>query len=149
MNQNASPSVFKIAAIFTITEFVFRFLSTIVMAKFDLTFFFNWDFLIYSIGTEALFVFVSAGISTSVSTNLPDFSLTTILLRVFSYAFSYILLVALVRFIIMSNFELFTSFLFHLPHAVKISFMFIVVWMILKYYPNEKRKKSNPELVDN
>lgn len=149
MNQTKKLSPIKLLSIFILVEILFRLLTIIINTKFDFNFLFDWDFLIYEIGAEEGFNLLCATVCYFVTFKMSDFKINTVILRVLVFSLTYMISVALLKFILFKNLNLYSDFLIHLPYAIKLSLVFLVVWMVVKFSDSEKIVKTNPELVDN
>lgn len=139
MNPSSiKPSSLKISLIFTGSILVLNLLLDLIAAFFKLDYFLRWDYFLYEIVLEALVGFISSFGTASFTSKLPDFSFKTILIRIVVFAILYTLFALLLELIIYLSILGTDMHLYHpnfrlVISGIKESFVFIVIWMVLKY----------------
>lgn len=137
-SPSKNPSILKIALISTGFLSVISILFDLTASSFQFDHFLHLDYLFYTIGLEALITFLAAAGTAFVTPKLPDFTFGTVIIRVFTYCSFYIvgfLVLSFVIYLIISGSHLIFNkiSLGIFLGGIKDSFVFMVVWMVLKY----------------
>ncbi|MDF3026706.1 MAG: hypothetical protein K0S23_1013 [Fluviicola sp.] len=137
-SPSKNPSILKTALISAGFLSVISILFDLVASSFTFHHLLQLDYLFYKIGLEALIAFLASAGTAFVTPKLPDFTFGTVIIRVFTYCSFYIvgfLLLSFALYLTISGSHLTfnkTSLGIFLG-GIKDSFVFMVVWMVLKY----------------
>lgn len=104
---------------------------------------FDWRYLLFSIGSEGLMVFLSVLGTSLLTSKLPDFSFKTVSIRIISLSSFYMLFCLIYQFIfylvfILNDYDskIITSKILNFGFFItgmRYSFIFMMTWMVLKY----------------
>ena len=136
--STGKPSNLKISLIFTGSVLLLSLVLDLIATFFKLDYFLRWDYLWYNIGLEGFLSFLAALGTIHFTSRLADFAFKTIVIRVIVFAVLYALLPSLTQLIIYlsllgSDMHLFMADFRIITAGIKLSFILIVIWMVLKY----------------
>ncbi|WP_343634131.1 hypothetical protein [Fluviicola sp.] len=105
---------------------------------------FDWDYPIYSIGLEGLLIFICSSGTYFITFKLTDFNFKTVLIRLGLFSSFYLILALIATFIMFALLleDTYKHFKLNFKYFItgsKYSFVFMIVWIVLKY-----RQKSVP-----
>lgn len=128
--------VFKLALIFTGIMLLVNLIASLISSSFKFDHILTWNYLKFLIGLEGLALFLCAIFTALITSKLMDFKFGTIFIRILVFSAIYLSFSFLVQLIaglyigsmnyFESNFKLFNT-------GMRSSFLFLVVWMVLKY----------------
>jgi|GEM_PF-4378747 len=114
---------------------------------------FDWEYVPFNIGIEGLVIFLCVVGTSLLTSKLPDFSFKTVLIRISLFASFYLLLCLIYQFIFSLVFianeldpKIITSKILNFKYFIagmKYSFIFMVVWMVLKYRTKVVKEDSS------
>jgi hypothetical protein len=140
--------VFKLALIFTGILLLVNLIAGLISSSFRFDNILTWYYFKFLIGFEGLAVFLCAIFTTLITSKLMDFKFGTIVIRILVFSTIYLSLLVLVELIVGlyigsmnyfdPNFALFNT-------GMRCSFLFLVVWMVLKYR-NKVVKEDNSHI---
>lgn len=159
--QNNSPlSWYKLSFITTGFILIINAAADLIATNFKveyLSVMFDWEYPIYNIGLEGLFVFLCILGTYLITSKLIDFSFKTIIMRLVIMSVFYFVSCCFFQFILYFLFrsddfgspKSITSQLLNFKYLItgmRYSFILMVIWMVLKYRNHSNQKDShNPE----
>lgn len=132
------PSVLIVTLVFTGFMLPFNLVIDLIASSFKLDYFLDWDYLIFNIGLEGFGLFLTAIGTAFITSKFSDFHWKSVLLRMLIFATLYTALSVMISILmyltsIGTNFEFYHSNFNVFITGMRISFIFLVFWFMIKY----------------